>query len=219
MIYVQFISDFTCPFCYVARAAFLEAAKDFEVEIDFLPYEATPPGQSRPDTCHDQQKRREYRLYLAKRCRELGLSAKLPPGVSPRPYTRLATEGRYFAEDHGRGIAYSQRVLDAYYLEEQDIGDPEVLTRLADEVGLDSSSFRAALERGDYTAVVEQLERDIVEEVQPKRIPTILIGEQIRLDGGAYSVERYRKLLQAAQEEQLQLALDGAGCGDYGCGI
>lgn len=221
MIYVQFVSDFTCPFCYVARTAFLKAVQEYdaEVEIDFLPYEQTPPEVPQEDTFHDPIKKQNYKKYLTKRCRELGLSAKLPPKVVPRPYTRLANEGSQFAEEFGMAGAYAQRILDAYYLEEQDIGRVDVLTKLAGEVGLDEAAFRESLVTGAFSRVVEQLEQDIIEDIQPKKIPTILIGEGIRLDGGAYSVEQYKKFLRQAEEEQIKLALEGAGCGDNGCGI
>ena len=221
MINIQFITDFTCPYCYVARASLLKAVSEFdvEVEIKYLPYEGTPVGELQADVYHDPVRRQQYRKYLSKLCRELLPDAKIPPRVVPRPYTRLAFEGRCFAEDAGKGDAYTQRVLDGYYKEELDIGQPDILSQLAGEVGLDEVEFRTALERGTYTRIVEQLEADTIAEVRPEKIPVILIGDNIRLDGGAYSVERYKKYLEQAQDDQIKLAISGAGCGDNGCGI
>ena len=59
------------------------------------------------------------------------------PRVSPQPYTHLAFEGFQYAKEKGSGNEYNGRVLRAFFQEEQDIGDSEVLTQLAEEVGFE----------------------------------------------------------------------------------
>ena len=118
MINIQFITDFTCPYCYVARASLLKAVSEFdgEVEIKYLPYEGTPVGELQADVYHDPVRRQQYRKYLSKLCRELLPDAKIPPRVVPRPYTRLAFEGRCFAED---GSVLQDGVLDSSLFKEE----------------------------------------------------------------------------------------------------
>jgi hypothetical protein len=69
--------------------------------------------------------------------RKMGVPINLPP-VSPQPHTHLAFEGYQYAKQHGKGNEYNHRVLTAVFVERQDIGQIDVLTRLAGEVGLSS---------------------------------------------------------------------------------
>ncbi|MCD8356968.1 MAG: DsbA family protein [Clostridia bacterium] len=219
-IQITYVSDYVCPYCYAARTALLEAVKDYDVEINWLPYEATPINQPQVDTYHDPVRKQKYRKIIAPMIRELGLDMKLPPKVIPRPYTRLATEGHYFADEHGRSTEYDTRVLQAYYAEEQNIGKLEILTQLAKDAGLDAETFAQALSSGTYTNAVQQAEDYVQQTIHPKQIPTILIGNNIRLDGGVYSVQQLKAFLeQAASEQDEQVTLSGAGCGENGCGF
>ena len=72
------------------------------------------------------------------------------PKVSPQPHTHLAWEGFQFARDHGRGTDYNHRVLEAFFRDGLDIGDPAALSRLAGEVALDPAEFREALDERRY---------------------------------------------------------------------
>ena len=67
------------------------------------------------------------------------------PTVSPQPHTHLAFEGYQYAKEQGKGNDYNHRVLEAFFVEGQDIGQIDVLTKLAGEVGLERAEFEAAL--------------------------------------------------------------------------
>jgi len=48
------------------------------------------------------------------------------------------------ATEHGKGNDYNHRVLEAFFLEGQDISQIDVLTKLAGEVGLNEREFEKA---------------------------------------------------------------------------
>jgi 2-hydroxychromene-2-carboxylate isomerase len=73
----------------------------------------------------------------------------LPP-VSPQPHTHLAFEGYQYAKEQGKGNEYNHRVLEAFFVERKDIGQIDVLTRLAGEVGLNEKEFEEALGTRKY---------------------------------------------------------------------
>ena len=104
------------------------------------------------------------------------------PSVSPQPYTRLAFEGLEFAKDHGAADEYNSGVMRAFFQQSQDIGDPEVLTRIASEAGLQPDAFRSALDQRIYADRVARLLRHANEEVQVTGVPLFVIGNQ-RLSG------------------------------------
>src|ERR1043166_7141599 len=83
--------------------------------------------------------------------RRMGVPINLPP-VSPQPHTHLAFEGYQYAREHGKGNEYNHRVLEAFFVEGQDIGQIDVLTKLAGEVGLDENELGEALRTGKYPA-------------------------------------------------------------------
>lgn len=210
---ILFITDFVCPYCLVAkevlRQALLETGLD--AKITYQPYELTPEPRERVDTYHDPKRRAGYQV-LVDPCQKLNLPMKLPPRVIPRPYTRLAFEGWFFAEEHGCGEAYADAVYRAYFLQEQDIGQIEILARLAAQVGLDAAAFTAALEAGTYTPAEQEAVTYSRTALKPSGVPTIYLdGEKIMLE--EYTKEEMiRILLGAAQETS------GFACGEDGCG-
>jgi predicted DsbA family dithiol-disulfide isomerase len=138
---------------------------------------------------------------------------KLPPNVVPRPYTRLAFEGWFFACDHGKGDEYNDSVYKAYFIDEKNIGDVEVLTALAENVGLDGAAFRAALENGTYTEAEKAAIDYARNELQPKGVPTIYInGEKV-------AVSEYTKdeMIRILSEQVPADEVFGFSCSEDGC--
>ena len=109
-IKIQYVSDYTCPYCYASRVSLLKAIEGYDVEIEWLPYEGTPLSKPQVDSYHDPIRKRNYRRLISPVIKELGLDMKLPPRVIPRPYTHLAAEGHLFAKEHGLGEVYDARV-------------------------------------------------------------------------------------------------------------
>src|SRR5262245_52335488 len=72
--------------------------------------------------------------------RRMGVPIRLPT-VSPQPHTHLAFEGYQYAKEHGKGNEYNDRVLKAFFVEDQNIGDIGVLAKLAGKVGLNQQEF------------------------------------------------------------------------------
>jgi predicted DsbA family dithiol-disulfide isomerase len=70
-----------------------------------------------------------------------GVEIKLP-SISPQPYTHLAFEGYQYAKEHGLANEYNDRVLRAFFQEDQDIGQIDVLTKLAEAIGLNGQSSK-----------------------------------------------------------------------------
>lgn len=210
---ILFITDYVCPYCLVAKEAMHQALRllGIQANITYQPYELTPEPRPRVDTYSDPVRRERYKV-LVQPCKELGLDMKLPPKIIPRPYTRLAFEGWHFARDHGAGDAYADLVYRAYFIDERDIGQTDVLADIAKQAGLDTDAFRAALEQGDYTAaqrVAVEYARNVL---KPAGVPTIYVnGERIAL--GDYSLGAMVAALNGAA------SLEGPGfsCGSGGC--
>ena len=120
MLDILFVTDFVCPYCLVAKAALEAALKETgtEAHIRIQPLELTREPKERVDTYHDEARRKRYQV-LVEPAKALGLDMKLPPAVCPRPYTRLAFEGLFFAREKGLEDRYADLVYRAYFEEER----------------------------------------------------------------------------------------------------
>lgn len=122
------------------------------------------------------------------------------PKVSPMPYTRLAFEGLQFARENGLGEEYHKRVFSAYYREGLDIGKIEVLSQLADEVGLDIQQFKESIQSGKYEEAHQQALQHAREEAGITVVPTIMIGNT-RLQGLNNKESLEKVILEAINKE------------------
>jgi predicted DsbA family dithiol-disulfide isomerase len=107
----------------------------------------------------------------------MGVTINLPP-VSPQPHTHLAFERYQYAREHGKGNDYNLRVLTAFFVEGKDIGQIDVLTRLAGEVGLNEKEFEKALRSRKYREAHRWALRQAYEEAGVSGVPMFVIGDQ-----------------------------------------
>ena len=116
MLHINFITDYVCPYCLVAKEALHRALNKLgmEAHIVYQPHELTPAPRERVDTYHDEVRKAHYQI-LTEPCRQMGIDMKLPPRVIPRPYTRLAFEAWLHAGTLGLDDAWSERMYRYYW--------------------------------------------------------------------------------------------------------
>ena len=220
MFDILFVTDYVCPYCLVAKEALKEAMIETgtEARITWQPMELTMEPEERVDTYNDPVRKGRYQV-LVEPCKKLGIDMKLPPNVVPRPYTRLAYEGWHFACDKGLGEKYNDLLYKAYFIDEKDIGDIDVLVSLAESIGLDGAEYRTALENGTYTEKQRKMSMYAREVIRPRGIPAIYIdGEKVTLSD--YSVEEMIDILQKKKQDEAKMGMScgiGGCCGPDGC--
>ncbi|OEV02047.1 MULTISPECIES: DsbA family oxidoreductase [Streptomyces] len=175
-------SDYVCPFCLIADELIERAVTDLpEVEVVHHPHELRPrPTPTlRPE---DPYLPEIWNRAVYPMARHHRIPMQLP-SVSPQPYTELAFRGAQYAQEHGRGHAYHQRLMAAFFREDLDIGDRAVLARLAEEAGLDPAGYTQALDDEWYA---ERHRAALAESARQKItvVPTLVIGER-RIEGVA----------------------------------
>lgn len=213
---VTIYSDYVCPFCLLGKDQFEKAIEGKDVAVEWMPYELRPRPSQQLDPVNDPSKLALWKNSITPRIEAWGVDMKLP-NVSPHPYTDLAHEGFLFAKEHNKAKEYNDRLYQAFYQEDQNIGEIEVLTALAQEVGLDVANFEEALVTRKYRATHQQALKHAYEEAQITGVPTFIIGEE-RISGAA-SKEVFEKIID--QESQkikadnfniIQCSLDGDSC-------
>lgn len=134
----------------------------FGAELLWLSFDLHP--EYPPEGIPREQLVARYGEHFHDRVREMfegaGLRYNPPPDVvsNSRAALRLAE----LARDAGRHEAMHDRLMDAYWGEAQNIGDPDVLRTLASEVGLASEEVERVLAGDDYLERVERSTRRAV---------------------------------------------------------
>lgn len=192
-------SDFVCPFCMIAEQPLQEAIAEsgLDVEVEWMPFELRPhPTPTlRPEDAYLQTVWPRSVYPLAERH---GVRIRLP-SVSPQPYTALAWEGYQFAREHGKGAEYNDRVLQAFFQEDRDIGRPDVLAGLAGEIGLDAGAFAQALAERRHAGAHRQALAQ-AQALGVSAVPSFLIGGQ--LHAGVQPRETLLRALREAAQAQ-----------------
>lgn len=133
-----------------------------------------------------------------------------------RSHTYLAFEGYQYAKEKGKGNEYNDRMLRAFFQEEQNIGDMDVLTKLAGEIGLDETEYRKALEERTYKEAHPKALEHAYQEANITVVPTFVIGDTTVV--GVRSTETLERIIdEEINKQKPQILMEGMSCGIDGC--
>lgn len=174
---VTVYTDYVCPFCLLAEQMLSNVIDERDIRIHWRAFELRPlPVPTlRPE---DSYLPTVWRRSVYPLAEKLGVSIMLPT-ISPQPRTDKAFELLAMAQDQGLDHAWSLRVLRAFFQEDRNIGDPEVLVQLASDAGLDPDAARQALASGLYTERHREALRHAREDMAITSVPTLVVGTQI----------------------------------------
>jgi predicted DsbA family dithiol-disulfide isomerase len=159
---VEIWSDVVCPWCYIGKRRFEHALAAFdhreEVTVTWRSFQLDP---SAPPTSEGDPVERLAAKY--------GMSRATAEAAQARVTANAATEGLdfhldqarsgntfdahrliHYAHSAGKQDALKERLMAAYFVEGAAIGEPDVLARLAVEIGLDAPGTRAVLDGDAY---------------------------------------------------------------------
>lgn len=203
MIKLDILSDPICPWCYIGKKNLdraLEARPDHPFEIEWHPF------QLNPDMPIEGMDRQAYldakfggraaatEVYgrIADAARAAGLDLRLDE-IARTPNTLNAHRLIHWAGLEGRQTAAVSRLFKAYFEDLDDIGDTEVLSDIAQGIGLDRAMI-ARLFQGDGD--LEDIRaRDAHARARGVTgVPTFLVANQHALPG-AQPTELWSKVM------------------------
>ncbi len=199
---VRLVSDYICPWCYIGLTRVEELMDEFAIEFDVYAYELRPglppEGLPRDQVYANRVYPPGYLDNMRQTAREAGIEMKRAPLI---PNTLKAHEATEFAKEAGHLLPFHRAVFRAYWEDEQNIGDVEVLCRISRECGLDASELRAALHQGRFAAPVqEQVEWSRA--VGITGVPTFIFDEKFSLVG-AQEYEVFRDVARRIVERRV----------------
>jgi predicted DsbA family dithiol-disulfide isomerase len=190
---IHFVSDVACPWCAVGLSSLeiaLERLGDaVPVELHFEPFELNPamPPEGEDTMEHLSKKYGMPPAQLAKNrenLRQRGAAVGFTFGDRPRIWNTFdAHRLLFWAGQEGKQHELKRALLEAYHGRAENPGAPEVLLRLAGEVGLDVERARAILASDEFAAEVRERERHW-QQLGITSVPAVIIDERHLISGG-----------------------------------
>lgn len=190
---IQIVSDVVCPWCYVGKRRLEKALAQrpgLAVQITWFPFQLSP------DMPREGKDRREHyaSIFGAERARDImarmkdtgaaeGIAFDTPPGA--RSPNTLSAHVLMYRASCAAGIdqnALAEKLFEAHHVRGEDIGDPQVLARLAGEVGMDRGDVLQALADGKDEDTVRAL-MEQARQAGVSGVPFFIIGNQHGLSG------------------------------------
>jgi predicted DsbA family dithiol-disulfide isomerase len=225
---VEIWSDVVCPWCFIGKRRFEDALSRFahaaEVEVVWRSFELDPsaPFSNGVDNAARLAakygvSREEAEGMLDRMTRvadDEGLAFRLDIARSGRTYD--AHRLIHLAAEHGLQGELKEALLSAYQEKGQHIADPDVLTRVAIEVGLDAGEVQDVLSTNRYGDEVRADETE-AHDIGVQGVPFFVFDRRYAVSGAQPSDVLLEVLQRAWDERQPVQLLAGDSCGIDGC--
>ena len=198
---ITVVSDFICPWCYIGLEVIDRLWQKYDFTLDWAPYfldpSIPPEGRTRVPTTTAETPKSD----LEKRVESEGI--ELRRGRTFTPHTHLALQASEWARERGDSrtvLEYHRGLFKAHFTDHENLMDPDVLVRVASEVGLDGNDLRAALAEGQYRqAVDEGIDHSYA--IGVTGIPTFILNDQYAVVG-AQPYEVFERVMAEMGVEQ-----------------
>jgi len=202
---IHVIADFVCPWCYIGKRQLEQALAEsphIAAEVRWLPFQLNPdmPEEGMPAEAFflqhfGQSRPREMQERVTATAEGIGLIinfdkvTRIPNTLKAHRLTRLAatTNAHNFI---------AESLFQANFTDGEDIGDVEVLCRIAVNAGFDGDQVRDFLESDNGRAEVLQ-EEQMVRQMGVKGVPFMVLNRQVPVSGAA-GVETFKAALDEA---------------------
>jgi putative protein-disulfide isomerase len=192
---LHYIYDPLCGWCYGAEPLAQAAAEVADLEVALHGGGLWPEPTTLPDDMRNYISQADKRLAelsgqpMGERYRnELLFDPELILESAPTIRAVLAAESLA-----GKGLAMLQAIQHAHYVDGRHVVRPEVLTELAERVGLDSAEFADVVAKVDVDAHIAQT-RALMGRIGAQGFPTFVL----EINGQWYGVEHNRFQRNAA---------------------
>lgn len=196
-LHIDFVSDVACPWCAIGLASLRQALEQLDgsvrAEIDLQPFELEP---DMPIEGVDSGKRlmQKYgigeeqleanRKVIRERAAQLGIEIRHGPGT--RSWNTFdAHRLLHWAglTDRGRALTLKQALFRAYFTNNENVADHEVLARIAGDSGMDQEAARRVLDSGQYADDVRAQER-YYQQAGIHSVPATIVNGKHLIPGG-----------------------------------
>ena len=204
---IEYWSDYACPYCYIGETFLRQALDELGVlyEMKMKAFELNPYAKAGAGGDIVAMFAAKYQLNLEdaqkqvdsinEMARAAGLEFDYAKVFNTNTFdahrlTRMALEkGGVKLQDK-----VSERLYKAYFTEHVDVADPEVLTKIGKEAGLDEAEVKAMLQGQDYAEDVNLDERE-AQIAKVSSVPCFVINEKVAVPG-AMTKDQFKDMVR-----------------------
>lgn len=233
---IEVWSDYVCPYCYIGKRELERAIEatglQGKVEVEMKAFQLDPYTAANDNRLVVEKLAEKYNTTIEQaiqmtqnvtvRAKEVGLAYDFADLRNANTFKahRLAK----WAEQQGKGNAFSEAVLKAYFIDNKKINDAEELAALAEEVGLSREQAVAIAGSGDFTQDVQH-DIQLAQQFGVRGVPFFVLNRKYAISGAQPREVFEETLRKVAEEEGIQPGLtvvagnDTAICTDDSCDI
>ena len=192
---IDFVSDIACPWCAVGLASLQTALArlpaDLPVELHFQPFELDPSMPREGRDIHELLAQKygmtpEQVSASQENIRQRGEAVGFEFRMDRRTRSYNTFDAHrllHWAGLEGHQASLKRALLKAYFTDGGDPSDPELLARVAAEVGLDGERARSILAGDEFAAEVRQREKFYLD-AGIHSVPAVIIDDRHLIQGG-----------------------------------
>ena len=228
---ITYWSDYACPYCYIGEArlkkAIEELGKTGEIKLEMKAFQLDPGAPDKSNGTTLDRFARKYGISKDQAAAQIENISKLgrEEGIDFKYATTLFTNTmdahRLTKFANTKSLSIADRLIEelfkAYFCDNLELADREVLIGAALHAGLDRSETEALLDSDRFFEEVRKDEMDAVRN-EIHAVPFFVVGDY----GipGALGTEQMKEVIKKAlKDEESRQILPGMSCGPDGCHI
>lgn len=199
-------SDIRCPFCYIGKHHFEKALEQYahkdEVQVRWHSFQLDPDLKTQPGVStldhfvHQKQvseeKAREMFQAAQQMASDTGLTIDFDSAIVAN--SRRAHLLLQLSKEKGLATELKETLFQAHFSMGENIDDPEILTDLAEKVGLSRSEAEIALESEEFAYAVKQDQMQ-AQQIGIRGVPFFIVDDKYALSG-AQPVSAFLEVLE-----------------------
>lgn len=228
---VDIWSDVVCPFCYIGKKRLEHVAADAGIELDihWHSFELDPHAPARHQSSNTERLAKKYGQSIAQTEQMERNVAQAAASEGIEFNWQQANSGNTFnahriihlAQTQGLGNAAKEAFLHAYMTEGLAIGEPEVVEKIALNIGLTASDIQAVLSSDLYADEVRHDEKIAHEQLKVTGVPFFVFDQRLAV-AGAQPREVFLQVFEQLQQQAENPSVEAeatASCDAEGCEI
>lgn len=224
---IQYWSDFSCPFCYIAEARLMKALDNLGIteqcRLDFRSFRLNPAAKKVPSHPIFDSYAKRYGPDMAAMQIERIESMAAGEGLEFHYGTALNSNTmdahrlvkHIKSKDKKKADELIHCLYNAFFRDNRVLADHEVLKDIATGIGIDAAEVDSVLNGRDYRSDVEA-DENVAHRYGVTAVPFFLVNGKYGIHG-AVDVSEFEQVLKKAIDEEDAMDMTGSVCGPDGC--